>query len=105
MAKTYPTGVAWPWSSWYVHTVWANRHRAPLGAQLWAILRNIHRIRAFAYLSLRDPQPAITDLARLLQKHAGSFRSLPNPDSRAARIPRPAATREPPRARGIARRR
>jgi predicted ATP-grasp superfamily ATP-dependent carboligase len=78
VAKTYPTGVAWLWSSWYVDTVWANRHRAPLGAQLWAIVRNVHRIRAFAYLSLRDPRPAMTDLARLLQKHGGSFRSLQN---------------------------
>jgi len=77
-AKAYPTGVAWLWSSWYVDTVWANRHRAPLGAQLWAIIRNVHRIRAFAYLSLGDPRPALTDLARLVQKHGGSLRSLPN---------------------------
>jgi len=75
---TYPEGIAWLWSTWYLDTVWANRHRAPLGPQLWAIVRNVHRLRAFAYLSLRDPRPALTDVARLLQKRGASLRSLPN---------------------------
>jgi hypothetical protein len=30
---------------------------------LWAVARNAHRIRAFAYLSVRDPRPALADLA------------------------------------------
>jgi hypothetical protein len=78
VAEDYRPGVAWLWSTWYVDTVWANRHRASLAAQLWAIARNVHRIRAFAYLSVRDPRPALTDVARLVEKHAGSLRTLPS---------------------------
>jgi predicted ATP-grasp superfamily ATP-dependent carboligase len=92
VAESYPAGVAWLWSTWYVDTVWANRHRASLTAQLWAIARNAHRIRAFAYLSLRDPRPALTDVARLVEKHAGSLRSLPN---RILRLVRSVARRRP----------
>lgn len=77
VAPTYPAGVAWLWSTWYLDTVWANRHRAPLGPQLWAIVHKIHRIRAFAYLSLGDPRPALTDVARLLRKYGASLKSLP----------------------------
>jgi hypothetical protein len=59
----YPERVAWMWPAWYVHTVGQNRGRASLARQLWAVARNAHRIRAFAYLSLRDPRPALADLA------------------------------------------
>ena len=59
----YPERVAWMWPAWYVHTVGQNRGRASLARQLWAVARNAHRIRAFAYLSVRDPRPALADLA------------------------------------------
>jgi predicted ATP-grasp superfamily ATP-dependent carboligase len=59
----YPERVAWMWPAWYVHTVVQNRGRASLARQLWAVARNAHRIRAFAYLSVRDPRPALADLA------------------------------------------
>ena len=59
----YPERVAWMWPAWYVHTVGQNRGRASLVRQLWAVLKNAHRIRAFAYLSVRDPRPALADLA------------------------------------------
>ncbi len=51
------------WPAWYLITVGQNRGRASLARQLWAVARNAHRIRAFAYLSVRDPRPALADLA------------------------------------------
>jgi predicted ATP-grasp superfamily ATP-dependent carboligase len=59
----YPEGVAWMWPAWYVHTVGQNRGRASLARQVWAVAKRAHRIRAFAYLSVRDPRPALADLA------------------------------------------
>jgi len=66
VAATYPEGRAWLWPTRYFDTVWANRRRAPLGPPLRAVLGNVHRIRAFAYLSVRDPGPALADLRRFL---------------------------------------
>ncbi|HEU4439542.1 MAG TPA: hypothetical protein VFT36_09830 [Methylomirabilota bacterium] len=59
----YPERVAWMWPAWYLHTVAQNRGRASIARQLWAVARNAHRLRAFAYLSVRDPRPALADLA------------------------------------------
>jgi predicted ATP-grasp superfamily ATP-dependent carboligase len=63
--RAYRERVAWVWLSWLWLTVWENRSRASLGRQLWSVLRNAHRIRAFAYLSLRDRGPARADAAYL----------------------------------------
>jgi len=63
--RAYPERVAWVWLSWFWLTVWENRSRASLARQLWAVLCNAHRIRAFAYLSLRDAVPALADAAYL----------------------------------------
>lgn len=70
-AAGYPERVAWMWPAWYLHTVGQNRARASVVRQLWAAARNAHRLRAFAYLSVRDPRPALADLAHF----AGSWRS------------------------------
>jgi len=59
----YPERVAWMRPAWCLITVGQNRGRASLARQLWAVARNAHRIRAFAYLSVRDPRPALADLA------------------------------------------
>jgi predicted ATP-grasp superfamily ATP-dependent carboligase len=74
LTVAYPDGVAWMWPTWYLHTILGNRRRAALGGQLWAVLRNVHRIRAFAYLSLRDPRPALVDLARFSRQWRASLR-------------------------------
>jgi predicted ATP-grasp superfamily ATP-dependent carboligase len=65
--RPYREGVAWLWPTWFAFTAWDNhnRRRASLGRQLWAVVRNAHRIRAFAYLSLRDARPALPDAAPL----------------------------------------
>ena len=63
----YPERVAWLWPTWCMLTIWQNRGRASMARQLVAVLRNAHRIRAFAYLSLSDPRPALTDAARMIQ--------------------------------------
>lgn len=62
-AAGYPERVAWMWPAWYLNTVAQNRGRASVARQLWAVARNAHRIRAFAYLSVRDSRPALADLA------------------------------------------
>jgi len=60
------------WPTWYLETVWQNRTRTPLARQLWAVLKNIHRVRSFAYLSLRDPIPGVVDAVRLARRAARS---------------------------------
>jgi D-aspartate ligase len=60
--SSYPEGVAWIWPTWYLDTVWQNRTRTPLTRQLSGLLKNIHRVRSFAYLSLGDPMPAVVDV-------------------------------------------
>jgi predicted ATP-grasp superfamily ATP-dependent carboligase len=73
-ATGYPERVAWMWPAWYLHTVGQNRGRASLARQLWAVARNAHRIRAFAYLSVRDPRPALADLAGFAEDWLASLR-------------------------------
>jgi predicted ATP-grasp superfamily ATP-dependent carboligase len=73
-ATGYPERVAWMWPAWYLHTVGQNRGRASLARHLWAVARNAHRIRAFAYLSVRDPRPALADLASFAEDWRASFR-------------------------------
>jgi D-aspartate ligase len=68
VTPSYRERVAWMWVTWYLTTVWANRRRAPLASQLWAVLAHVHRIRAFAYLSLHDPRPGLADAARFLRQ-------------------------------------
>jgi predicted ATP-grasp superfamily ATP-dependent carboligase len=68
VALSYPEGRAWLWPTRYFDTVWANRRRAPLGPPVRAILGNVHRIRSFAYLSVRDPGPALADLSHLVRR-------------------------------------
>jgi predicted ATP-grasp superfamily ATP-dependent carboligase len=73
-ASDYPERVAWMWPAWYLHTVGQNRRRASIARQLWAVARNAHRIRAFAYLSLRDPRPALADLGWFARSWRASLR-------------------------------
>jgi predicted ATP-grasp superfamily ATP-dependent carboligase len=73
-ATGYREGVAWMWPAWYLHTVGQNRSRASVARQLWAVARNAHRIRAFAYLSVRDPRPALADLAHFAESWGASLR-------------------------------
>jgi predicted ATP-grasp superfamily ATP-dependent carboligase len=73
-AGEYPERVAWMWPAWYLHTVGRNRGRTSLARQLWAVARNAHRIRAFAYLSARDPGPALGDLAWFVAQWRASLR-------------------------------
>jgi D-aspartate ligase len=68
VAPAYPEGIAWIWLTWYLETVWRNRTRTSLARQLWAVLKNIRRLRSFAYLSLRDPIPGVVDAVRLARR-------------------------------------
>ena len=70
----YRERVAWMWPAWYLQTVGQNRGRASIPRQLWAVARNAHRLRAFAYLSVRDPRPALADLAGFAAQWRRSLR-------------------------------
>ncbi len=74
VATGYRERVAWMWPAWYLHTVGQNRGRASVARQLWAVARNAHRVRAFAYLSVRDPRPALADLAQFARYWRASLR-------------------------------
>jgi D-aspartate ligase len=68
VAPSYPEGVAWIWLTSYIETVWRNRDRTPLARQLWAVLKNAHRVRSFAYVSLGDPVPGVVDALRTARR-------------------------------------
>jgi predicted ATP-grasp superfamily ATP-dependent carboligase len=70
---SYREGVAWIWLTWYLDTLWQNRRRVPVTRQLWALLRNAHRVRAFAYLTLLDPMPAVVDAYRVAARGLRAF--------------------------------
>ena len=74
IATGYRERVGWMWPAWYLHAVGQNRARASLVRQLWAVIRNAHRIRAFAYLSVRDPRPALADLSQFARYWQASLR-------------------------------
>lgn len=55
--RTYPEGVAWLWEMAYLEAVWNTRDDRSARQQFLALGRSIGRIKAYAYLSLRDPLP------------------------------------------------
>jgi predicted ATP-grasp superfamily ATP-dependent carboligase len=68
--RAYRDGVAWIWGTVYLDTLWRNRAHRPVRRELLTLLRRAHRIRAFAYASLRDPLPGVIELERWARKQA-----------------------------------
>jgi len=66
---TYREGVGWIWFEAYMYSLWKNCNETSILTELYYLLRRLPRIRAFAYLDLRDPLPALflfsTALSRL----------------------------------------
>ena len=62
--RSYPDGVAWIWLTWYLKALWRNRSNSPVRKELFALLRNFRRIKAFAYLSIADPMPFLIEFLR-----------------------------------------
>jgi predicted ATP-grasp superfamily ATP-dependent carboligase len=54
---TYPEGVGWLWETALLETLWNNRDDRPFRRELFSVGRRAGQVRAFAYLSLRDPLP------------------------------------------------
>jgi predicted ATP-grasp superfamily ATP-dependent carboligase len=75
-AGVYQERIGWLWPTWYLETLWHNRRRAALAAQLLALARDIWKVRTFAYLSLRDPFPALVDGWRMGQKWGQAARLM-----------------------------
>lgn len=63
---SYEAGVAWVWPSQFLKAVWNDRARRSVRRELGDLFRNARGVRAVAYLSLRDPLPALVDLAGAL---------------------------------------
>lgn len=57
--QSYTEGIAWLWETALLQTFWNNRDIRPIRRELLAIGHRRHRIKAFAYFSLRDPLPFI----------------------------------------------
>ena len=55
----YREGVGWIWFEAYVYSLWKNHKNAALLKELGLFLRRVVGVRAFAYLDLRDPLPAV----------------------------------------------
>jgi predicted ATP-grasp superfamily ATP-dependent carboligase len=64
--RPYSAGIRWVWLSWYLTTVWNNRARISVVHELAGLLRP--RVRAWAFLSARDPLPFAIDMGRWLRK-------------------------------------
>ena len=58
-ATTYREGVAWLWPTMYLENLWENRGDRPVRRELLTLVRNLHRVKTFAQLSLSDPWPAL----------------------------------------------
>jgi hypothetical protein len=54
---TYPEGVGWLWETALLEALWNNRDDRPFRRELFSVGRRAGQVRAFAYLSLRDPLP------------------------------------------------
>ncbi|HET6700463.1 MAG TPA: hypothetical protein VFH14_01595, partial [Gemmatimonadaceae bacterium] len=78
--SAYRDGVAWIWGTRYLDTLWQNRTDRPVRRELLSLLRKAHRIKAFAYLSVRDPLPGVIELKRWARKQAmGAARRVLRP--------------------------
>lgn len=64
VAESYRDGVAWIWLTWWLKALWKNRRDRSVRRELLAVLRNMNRIRAFAYLDPLDPMPFLVEIGR-----------------------------------------
>jgi len=80
--QSYPDGVAWLWLAPYIKTLWKNRLHSPIRRELFALLRDFRRVKAFGMLSLRDPLPF------LLEVNRGAFVPLKSKLIRALKVTR-----------------
>ena len=55
----YPEGVAWIWLSQFFEALWNNHENLEVRQELFALLRNLRRVKSFAFLDWRDPGPFI----------------------------------------------
>jgi predicted ATP-grasp superfamily ATP-dependent carboligase len=59
----YPEGVAWIWFSQYLEALWNNRDNLTVRKELFSLVKNIGRIKAYAFLDGGDPVPFLADFA------------------------------------------
>lgn len=60
--SSYSDGVAWIWLTAYLETLWKSRSERPLRRELVHLMKNFHRIKAVAYLDVRDPWPFLVSV-------------------------------------------
>ena len=66
-ARSYPDGVGWIWLTAYLETLWNKRSDRGRRGELLALLKNLHRIRAAAFLEGRDLRPFLVSLWRCVR--------------------------------------
>ncbi len=67
----YQSGIAWLWFSQFLLALWENRDDMRVRAELYALLKNVRRIKAFAFFDLRDPAPFVMHWLWQLRTFAG----------------------------------
>ena len=63
-APPYPDGVAWIWLTAYLETLWNKRSDRSLRRELFALWKNLRRIKAVAFLDRSDLRPFLVSLQR-----------------------------------------
>jgi hypothetical protein len=66
-APSYPDGVAWIWLTSYLETLWNKRSDRILRRELFALWKNLRRIKAVAYLDRSDLRPFLVSLRRCVR--------------------------------------
>lgn len=70
-ARSYPDGVAWIWLTSYLETLWNKRADRSRRRELFALLKNLRRIRAAAFLDGSDLRPFLVSLWRCVRDWFG----------------------------------
>jgi predicted ATP-grasp superfamily ATP-dependent carboligase len=61
VAANYPEGIAWIWLSQYFEALWNNRDNILVRKELFSLVKQVGRIKAYAFLEPRDPIPFLAD--------------------------------------------
>jgi predicted ATP-grasp superfamily ATP-dependent carboligase len=68
---SYREGVHWLWLTPYCYTLWMHRGNSAMLRKLAPLALQLHRLKALAYWSSRDPMPFLVDLRLMVQVAAG----------------------------------
>ncbi|HEV8722248.1 MAG TPA: hypothetical protein VGW77_16645 [Candidatus Binatia bacterium] len=61
LPESYPEGLAWIWLSQCLEALWNNRDNVLVRKELFSLVKQFGRIKAYAFLDHRDPIPFLAD--------------------------------------------